>query len=66
MKVLVVGASGMLGSAVVKVLRDRNHDALAPSSAELNITDPESVATVAQMKDVDWCINCAAYTAVDK
>lgn len=66
MKVLVVGASGMLGSEVAKELRDRNHEVIAPSSAELNLTEPESVAAVAQMKDIDWCINCAAYTAVDK
>lgn len=66
MKVLVVGASGMLGQDVVAELKARGHEILAPSSTELNLTDPESVATITEMEKVDWCINCAAYTAVDK
>jgi len=66
MKVLVVGASGMLGSDVVKELLGRGHEVLSPSSKELDITDPESVAQITTWDGFDWCINCAAYTAVDK
>src|ERR1700733_1314190 len=67
MRVLVVGASGMLGSDLVAELRGRDHPVEAPSSKELDITDPESVAAIALSRGkYDWCINCAAYTAVDK
>lgn len=68
MKFLVVGGSGMLGSDVVAELHKRGHIVVAPSSAELDITNPESVAQIAAGSfgnDIRWCINCAAYTAVD-
>ena len=67
MKVLVVGGSGMLGIDVCAELVSRGHEVTAPSSAELDITDPLSVATILEnRREFDWCINCAAYTAVDK
>ena len=67
MKVLVLGSSGMLGSDVVAELSQRGHDVRHPSSRELDITDPMSVASIAMSPGTfDWCINCAAYTAVDK
>ncbi len=66
MRVLVIGASGMLGSDVVKELQGRGHEVLTPSSSELNLTEPESVAQVTTYEGIDWCVNCAAYTAVDK
>lgn len=58
----------MLGSDVVAELKRRGHGAMTPSSAELDIANPESVAQIATGafgKDIRWCINCAAYTAVD-
>lgn len=66
MKVLVIGATGMLGSDIVAELRSRNHEVQAPRSAELDLTQPESVAQITTFDGIDWCINCAAYTAVDK
>lgn len=66
MKILVIGGSGMLGVDVVTELTSRNHEILAPSSSELDLSNPESVAQVTQTSGIDWCINCAAYTAVDK
>jgi len=57
----------MLGSDMVAELERRGHEVDAPSSKELDITDPESVAALALSRGkYDWCINCAAYTAVDK
>jgi len=58
----------MLGSDVVTELKRRGHDVVAPTRQELDLTDPTSVAEVAagKWKEVQWCINCAAYTAVDK
>ena len=68
MRVLVIGGSGMLGSDLVPVLRDRGHEVIAPGSKELDITDPVSVAKIpaGELGQFDWCINCAAYTAVDR
>lgn len=66
MKVLVVGGSGMLGQDVVSQLVSSGHEVVMPASADLNLTDPESVAKVTEMEGLTWCINCAAYTAVDK
>jgi len=67
MKILVTGGSGMLGSDLVAELERRGHLVAAPTSKELDITDPELVAAVAMSRGAhDWCINCAAYTAVDK
>ena len=58
----------MLGSDLLPVLLERGHGAIAPSSAEFDITDPSSVARIpaGEFGRLDWCINCAAYTAVDK
>lgn len=68
MRILVVGGTGMLGSDLVPELRSRDHEVIAPSSNEFDITDPESIARLpfGEFGQVDWCINCAAYTAVDK
>ncbi len=69
MRVLVVGSTGMLGSDVVAELKRRGHEVLAPSSSELDIADPGSVARVAAGgfgQAIAWCVNCAAYTAVDR
>jgi dTDP-4-dehydrorhamnose reductase len=65
MKVIVIGGSGMLGSDVVAELRSRSAEVVAPGSSEIDITDPESMAKVAMMREFNWCVNCAAYTSVD-
>lgn len=58
----------MLGHDVLAACKNRTIDVVAPTSTELDITDPSSVAQIAigAFGDVDRVINCAAYTAVDK
>ena len=57
----------MLGSDLVVELANRGHEVFAPSLEELDITEPSSVAELAlDDRGIAWCINCAAYTAVDK
>lgn len=66
MRVLLVGATGLLGSHVLAELRARGHDVEAPPSDELDITDDRSISAYFLGTHVDWAVNCAAYTAVDQ
>lgn len=65
MKVWLVGAKGMLGQAVSKVL-DTAAIAHVDTDAEVDFTDPAVVDAFAERERPDWIVNCAAYTAVDK
>lgn len=68
MNVLVVGSAGMLGTDLMQELAERKHHAAGIDIADLDITDPTAVAAIGAGKfgDVEWLLNCAAYTAVDK
>jgi dTDP-4-dehydrorhamnose reductase len=68
MRVLVTGAAGLLGTEVMAVLAERGHEAVFTDREEIDITNPESVAQIpcGAFGKIDWCINCAAYTAVDR
>ena len=43
MRILVTGASGVLGRMTVPLLRDLGHDLATPSSSELDLFDAERV-----------------------
>ena len=62
-RVFITGASGQLGSSVVKAFADR--DVIAHTSATLNLTDPEAVARAVSAASPDVIINCAAFNDVD-
>jgi len=65
MKILVLGAAGQVGRAVANAV-PAQHAVLAKTRAELDILDESAVtATLAQAR-IDWIINAAAYTAVDR
>lgn len=66
MRVFVVGGSGMLGRDLVAELRNRGHEVEAPRREEFDLTEPESVARLPGLEAIDWVVNCAAYTAVDR
>ena len=68
MRVLVLGATGMLGKDLVKVLRDRGHFVMAFGSKDLDITNEREVRETPALskKNYEWIINCAGYTLVDK
>ena len=68
LRVLVTGAGGMLGRAVVETLRARGHEAVPALRSDLDLADPESIARLATggFGPLNAVINCAAYTAVDK
>jgi dTDP-4-dehydrorhamnose reductase len=67
MVVLVTGANGQLGQALQSI--SGNHpeiDFVFCSSSDLDITKKESCEAVFVKYKPDYCINGAAYTAVDK
>ncbi|WP_046530652.1 dTDP-4-dehydrorhamnose reductase [Cellulomonas sp. FA1] len=65
MRWLVAGASGMLGSDAVELLRSRGHDVDARAREGLDVTDPAAVHDVVAHGGYDVVLNCTAYTAVD-
>ena len=65
MKVLVTGASGMLGGDVVEAARSRGHEVTAPDRASLDISNSPEVAGFIREASPDAVINCAAWTDVD-
>jgi dTDP-4-dehydrorhamnose reductase len=66
-KVLVTGAAGQLGRELCLLLAEEGIDTVALTRHELDLsgTADAIAATIAQHQ-VDWVINCAAYTQVDK
>jgi dTDP-4-dehydrorhamnose reductase len=61
----LVGDKGMLGSDVARALQNSGFE-FAGTDRELSILDPEALAAFASARKIDWIVNCAAYTAVDK
>ncbi|TDO19035.1 dTDP-4-dehydrorhamnose reductase [Pedobacter duraquae] len=67
MKILVLGASGQLGSCLKKAGSIRNFDGLIfPEEAVSNILNTEALELLFDLEKPNFVINCAAYTAVDK
>ena len=64
-RVLVTGANGQLGSALVDLLQARGDDVLGADLPDLDIVNPVSVAQAFQAFAPEVVINCAAFTAVD-
>ena len=67
MVVLVTGGSGQLGQALQSI--EKNYpeiDFHFFSSSQLDITNPEQCQAIFEKVKPDFCINAAAYTAVDK
>ena len=67
MVVLVTGANGQLGQALQSISGNYPEiDFVFCSSSDLDITKKESCEAVFLKHKPDYCINAAAYTAVDK
>ncbi|TWR28022.1 dTDP-4-dehydrorhamnose reductase [Mucilaginibacter achroorhodeus] len=66
-KILVFGASGQLGNCLKEVVEDKALEGYVfPDESEANILDVNSLEKLFAKHDPTHCINCAAYTAVDK
>lgn len=67
MVVLVTGASGQLGQSLQFVApKFPDIQFIFASSTDLDITNQERVQAFFESNTIDFCINTAAYTAVDK
>jgi len=65
--VLVLGASGQLGKCIKKLAeKEDNIDWLFMDSSEIDITSNCDLQACLNSKQIDYCINCAAYTNVEK
>ena len=66
-KIIVTGAGGQLGQEL-QVLASAfpSFDFIFADRNQLPISDPARVSAFFNEYKPDWCINCAAYTAVDK
>ncbi|MCL6559732.1 MAG: dTDP-4-dehydrorhamnose reductase, partial [Firmicutes bacterium] len=65
MRVMVTGAAGMLGQAVVKEFAGRKAEVIPLNRSELDITDLGQVRRVVGSRKPEIVVNCAAYTSVD-
>ena len=66
-KVLVTGTNGQLGRCIRDLKVDTPEiDFTFVGSEALDITNDLDVNAIFDENDFDYCINCAAYTAVDK
>ena len=65
MKVLITGATGMLGTALAERLAQAGHAVVACPIEALDICDQASVEGALKQHRPDWLANCAAITAVD-
>lgn len=65
MRILVTGAAGQLGSALVAHLVGRSHDVVGLTRADLDVTRHEDVLRAAADVRPDAIVNCAVYNDVD-
>lgn len=67
MNILITGASGQLGHCFRHLAaRYPQWQFIFCSSSDLDIGHRRAVADFFKKRRIDWCVNCAAYTAVDK
>jgi dTDP-4-dehydrorhamnose reductase len=62
-RIVITGAGGQLGSVLAAQAAGRDHDVVALTLAQWDITDPDAADRIVQKGDI--VINCAAYTNVD-
>ena len=65
--ILVTGSNGQLGSEIREISdRYENYNFVFTDVEELDLTISEDIDSFFTDNKIDVCVNCAAYTAVDK
>lgn len=64
--ILVTGSNGQLGSELNIISAYESFKFIFTDIAELDLTNGSAVNSFFNTHKIDFCINCAAYTAVDK
>lgn len=65
--ILVTGSNGQLGSEIREISdRYENYNFVFTDVEELDLTISEDIVSFFTDNKIDVCVNCAAYTAVDK
>ena len=64
--ILLTGGSGQVGQAVLRHAAERSLDIFAPTRADMDLTNAQSIADMVANRSWSAVINCAAYTAVDR
>ena len=64
MRIVVVGAHGQLGGAIVREFA-RGHDVVPLARSDLDVTNDRRIAGVMQSLQPEVIVNCAAYNDVD-
>ena len=64
-RILLLGASGILGSEVLRQLELSDFDFVAPKSSDLDVRDRKLLESFAREFGPNWIINCTAWTNVD-
>jgi dTDP-4-dehydrorhamnose reductase len=66
MTILITGSKGQLGSELKVIADDHPFHFIWTDVEELDLTDADAIMDFFVGKQIDYCINCAAYTAVDR
>lgn len=66
MRIIVTGSKGQLGSEFQELAKSSELDFIFTDYQDLDITNINDVLAFFKNANPDFCINCAAYTAVDK
>lgn len=61
----LIGSKGMLGTEIARQLSENKMDFVG-TDIDVDITNIDALRSFAKGKRINWIINCAAYTAVDK
>jgi len=65
-KILVTGSNGQVGQELQFLANGSAHTFIFTDVSDLDITDYSAVNNFFKEHQFDFCLNCAAYTAVDK
>lgn len=64
--ILLTGGTGQVGQGVLRHAAGRGLDIFAPTRAQMDLTNAQSIADTVASSPWSAVINCAAYTAVDR